>query len=566
MAENQLGEDELEFDGIDEYGEEDGSGMDDEGDDNASVATTTSLPSKETLQNIGGGKITKGGKGTKGKGNRRTVKDGMKLCTGCNRWREVALFPAGFAEERECRQAVQNLRNAAGTQGKGDWMKDKLSDPKTTVQMIWQYFVRCPQKNPSKKASRRPVFACANYIEEERRERQLLLDGIYEMMHERHYIYFMSKPKNGCIEAEVARKDWLELCKKTGALVDMRGPTERYARRVAVKKSDLVIHRDLHAKSQSVQKKGKDFKKPTENQLLDLEKTLEGEIDAGARTREDQARQMLTGAAVQGSDGAFSSTAVGALSVGDVTDLVPDLEADAEEDQSDAKEESVSEHAKTPVKKAVRDVTWYGRDEAVIGAEKVFTSWKADMGKSIQEAVALLAEAESQAADQSVVDRVRNEIKLMKNRQTALLLIRGRVQKLAVSVGIEASKSEVNPLTEKKMGQHDKGGEDEGDEAEKVGSEKAAADEEKKKNTDEDVLASVETNKSVDVVSETPNKKAPSLHEKSAKHDDGKGAQSDTATSLLADCDGNHTKAFSIMIANSAPTFQCASTFFLIYF
>ena len=97
-------------------------------------------------------------------------------------------------------------------------------------------------------------------MEEEHRERQLLLDGVYKMMHERRYTYFMSKPKDGCIEAEEPRKDCLVFCEKPGAIVDNRGPTERCPRRVAVEKADLVIHRDLHSKMQVVQKKARDSK------------------------------------------------------------------------------------------------------------------------------------------------------------------------------------------------------------------------------------------------------------------------------------------------------------------
>ena len=141
---------------------------------------------------------------------------------------------------------------------------------------------------------------------------------------------------------ETARKDWICLCGKPGAVVDLRGPTERYSRRVAVKKADLITHRDMHSKTQIVQKRGKEMKKPTDAQTLELEKALEQDFNEGARSRNDHARQMMSGSAVEGSDGAFSSAAVGALAVGDVKDLLPDSQADVEKSDDDKDTDSKS--------------------------------------------------------------------------------------------------------------------------------------------------------------------------------------------------------------------------------
>eukprot|EP00969_Alexandrium_andersonii_P110563 4879394-Alexandrium_andersonii.AAC.1 len=38
----------------------------------------------------------------------------------------------------------------------------------------------------------------------------------------------MAKPKNGCVEGEVAKAQWLKLYSAVGAITDQLGPCERF--------------------------------------------------------------------------------------------------------------------------------------------------------------------------------------------------------------------------------------------------------------------------------------------------------------------------------------------------
>ena len=90
-----------------------------------------------------------------------------------------------------------------------------------------RYKIRCPP-NTASKNGRRGAFPIIQYQEERRIEQQLLLDGKFEMMDERTYCYWMAKPKNGAMEPELAKHEWLKLCEAEGAITDLLGKTERY--------------------------------------------------------------------------------------------------------------------------------------------------------------------------------------------------------------------------------------------------------------------------------------------------------------------------------------------------
>ena len=64
------------------------------------------------------------------------------------------------------------------------------------------------------------------------------------MINERQYVHWMGKAKNGSVEPDQASKDWNDLYNAPGAVTDVLGGTPKYARRVAVKKADIVRHVD----------------------------------------------------------------------------------------------------------------------------------------------------------------------------------------------------------------------------------------------------------------------------------------------------------------------------------
>ena len=65
-------------------------------------------------------------------------------------------------------------------------------------------------KNEKAKRNKRNAFCCLRYQEEIKQGSSIAFQGVYEMMHARQCIWFMSKPKNGTIDADEAKKMWDE--------------------------------------------------------------------------------------------------------------------------------------------------------------------------------------------------------------------------------------------------------------------------------------------------------------------------------------------------------------------
>ena len=65
-----------------------------------------------------------------------------------------------------------------------------------------------------------------------------------EMMTERAQVVWMGKPKNGCMDAEEAKKEWDKLFRAPDAITDEKGTHPRYRQRVAIRKADMVKFRD----------------------------------------------------------------------------------------------------------------------------------------------------------------------------------------------------------------------------------------------------------------------------------------------------------------------------------
>ena len=102
--------------------------------------------------------------------------------------RKKEMFQIGSAYEYECvraklnlRRAKQNLKKAAKAQGQVTWWKEQCEDPAKKRYILAQYLLRCPK---IKQGRQRRPFKILEYMEEERRERVLLLDSVKEMMDE----------------------------------------------------------------------------------------------------------------------------------------------------------------------------------------------------------------------------------------------------------------------------------------------------------------------------------------------------------------------------------------------
>eukprot|EP00971_Amphidinium_carterae_P288323 5724053-Amphidinium_carterae.1 len=64
------------------------------------------------------------------------------------------------------------------------------------------------------------------------------------MMNIREFRHWMSKPKNGALEAAAADMEWHRRCEKANAIIDYDGPDEGLRKRVWVHKATNLKFRD----------------------------------------------------------------------------------------------------------------------------------------------------------------------------------------------------------------------------------------------------------------------------------------------------------------------------------
>ena len=113
--------------------------------------------------------------------------------------------------------------------------------PSKKKYVLAQYLPRCPK---IKKDCQRPPFKILVYMEEERRERALLLDSDKEMMDEYEFMSWMAKPKNGSMKAGEAMRLYEVYHAMPGAITDLLGKHKECPRRVAIDTKTLIINRD----------------------------------------------------------------------------------------------------------------------------------------------------------------------------------------------------------------------------------------------------------------------------------------------------------------------------------
>ena len=418
----------LEAASVTDQGEEP-NGSDDEG-SGTPVKTT-----KKGAKTKGKGRLKVVNKFGKTKGN---VKAGKKFCPACSRWLPIEEFPTGSGQCGTDRKVMQNLRNAAVAQDQVAWWEDTVKDPEKLKHAVQAYKDTLPA--PGKK---RKQFVIVQYIEERRNESSVLLDGIQEMMDERHFMVWMAKPKNGCKDALEASAEWHKKCAAPGAIIDYKGPCEKYRKRVAIQVKDLVINRDAHIRSQGYVVKDKEVKKGDQAAIDKAEARLfkEQEFTASsARNKQDLAASMVA-AAASSKDGAFSSDGKGAAGVGSLKDFIDSTkesqEQDEEEEDEDSKNSSPTKPGSTGAsstskrkgkgeeeseKPGKKNKTWFDRDGAVTSAVKAHTTWLKNTATTITSTLENLQAALDQVTD-DIQDEVKNEQRLAKNRLYALKLI-----------------------------------------------------------------------------------------------------------------------------------------------
>ncbi|CAK0826858.1 unnamed protein product, partial [Prorocentrum cordatum] len=377
---------------------------------------------------------------------KKGFKGGKKWCPPCGKYESVEVFPPGSGQCGPGRQIMQNLKNAAKSQGKEKWWEEACADPKKLVRVCNNYKARCPPPPPGKK---REGFSIATYLEEIRQEQSVIYDGISEMMSLPHFVSWMGKPKNGSMDPQEAAAKWQKLYNTPGAITDKLGHVEKHPERVAVKKSDIITNRDAYINAQTLQLKGDRYataaqprgsgsQEDIDKMAFSLREGPKATVTAN-EGRAALAKRLVnakSAAIIGGGDGAFSESGRAAVEIGDVGELDSDSEEAAE--QGDEEEEEGAEGAGgkrkkgeagagggTPKKqKGSAPKPWFDRDAQVSAALRSHENWqkgaKADLEKGIESARDVL---ESVSAD--VEDNVKNEKKLCKNRLYALRLVLG---------------------------------------------------------------------------------------------------------------------------------------------
>ena len=323
------------------------SDLDNEDLDNMTDAEDAEADDKESIVPPPGGKGQRPGKrkfnlvNDFGKQRGRT-KDGKKFCAPCGKWLDVTAFPAGSAQCGEDRKAIQTAKYAAQSQGQMEWWEEISKDPEKLRKVCKAIRERKPP--PGKK--RKESFQVLQYIEERRQETAVLYDGVQEMMNELAFVAWMGKAKNGSMNPVEASALFKKKCIEPGAIVDEKGNHEKFRKRVAVLKADLVTNRDAAIQSQGYVGRDKEIRKGGQADVDRLEARLGKESlmqASSARTRNDMASAMVSAAASAASSGtgagAFSNKGISAMHLGNnIKDLLS--ESENEEAMPDAKEPS----------------------------------------------------------------------------------------------------------------------------------------------------------------------------------------------------------------------------------
>jgi hypothetical protein len=153
------------------------------------------------------------------KKKRGKIVDGKKWCKGCLKWLALEAFPPGSAHCAEDRKVLQNLRNAAKSQGKMEWYeKITTSTEEALCKVIQAYKNRVKAKEGKVRAA--GPFPILQYIDEVAQETSIILDGVYEMMHQQHYVAFAGKAKNGSIDPQEAALRWAKLYDAPDSMTD----------------------------------------------------------------------------------------------------------------------------------------------------------------------------------------------------------------------------------------------------------------------------------------------------------------------------------------------------------
>ena len=246
-------------------------------------------------------------------------------------------------------------------------------------------------------------------------------------MDERHYTYWMGKPKNGCVPPDECASKWRDLYHAPAAITDALGPCQRYKDRVAVKKADMVTFREASIKARLMQARQKDIKNPDEAAMLAMEAQVnKGSLlqDSSATLSRTELAQSMMGARGDIQQGAFSSEGIAARQLGNVRDLESEDEApaategteDAQSGVGSAAAGAAGDNASAPgsvrgLKGKRKPAPWFDKDGQYGTAIKKHNEYMQNTSKSFKDAIKAAVDLSSQIAP-DIQETVKNEQRL----------------------------------------------------------------------------------------------------------------------------------------------------------
>ena len=382
------------------------------------------------------------GKGRGGRRGRPSVTKGWRICAACAKHCAPETMGVGSRFCLKDKPAVQNLANAAASQGKKEWWASVLEDPLKLRKVVFAYHARCP--TPAKGA-KRPVFKILQYEQEVKQEESMMFDSVKEMMHVISFVHHMAKPKNGGLMEQAARDLFAQLMSQPKAIVDQKGPAENCRARVAIHVKDLVIDRSASIRSRGFKAKDAENKKATDGDALKLRHRLQKESAwAGGVPAEDFCEQAAESMARSSRTGAkmFSEDGKGALCIDDLADFDTEEEVEEEGDQeadddNDDGEEATGDKSKSKRGAAAvepektggmksKRTPWFNRDEKVAAAITEFRHWGNSMRSSLQEVKNDLETLDKASqASEDIRAAVEMEHTMAVTRQSAVSLVLG---------------------------------------------------------------------------------------------------------------------------------------------
>ena len=267
-------------------------------------------------------------------------------------------------------------------------------------------------------------------------ENSIAYEGIYEMMSERTYIAWAGKAKNGSVDPGDASREWHRLAGMPKAVVDTKGTSERYRRRVAVRVKDLIRLTDKETRSRGYDLEGKVDKKVDDDSIALLEKRLQSETHSRAGSSgdiTDVAKSLALAASAAAEDmediGGIGGAAGGKATVMDFARLKAAskerVDEPAEEDaggDNSGDDDDLNEHEVAKKQKVASAKHWWNRDTIISSAISQHKTYMTTTKEGLIQAAEQIKEALKQVTP-DVAAAVKIERLLAETRRHAIKLV-----------------------------------------------------------------------------------------------------------------------------------------------